>query len=76
MCANNRCCTDDPLGPGTKEYKCVDKKTIVSAGGKSYLCDPPSWEVGETSEVKKEKQTIFDLFNFLRNLAFYPLLKK
>jgi hypothetical protein len=42
-CAFGYCCTDASDGPRTQEYKCVGKGSIVSAGGKSYLCDPPGW---------------------------------
>jgi len=68
-CISGHCCTDDPSGPRTKEYKCVGKGNITNYGGKSYLCDPPGWVSSESFQIKREnKRTIFDLiFNFIGN---------
>ncbi|MEM4772907.1 MAG: hypothetical protein QW648_02765 [Nanoarchaeales archaeon] len=63
-CAKGYCCTDDPNGPKTGEYKCVPKGTIINKDGKSFICDPPD----EIIQNNKSNNIIFSLFNYISNL--------
>ncbi|MEM4620998.1 MAG: hypothetical protein QW607_12405 [Desulfurococcaceae archaeon] len=58
-CIAGYCCTDDPSGPGTGEYKCVPAGEIVPGNdGKSYIC------------VRVESTTRASVFTNLFNLIF------
>jgi len=66
-CASGYCCKYAADASLSKE--CVGKGTTVSAGRKSYLCDPPEWSAESPKVNKETKPTIFDLIlNFFKNI--------
>jgi hypothetical protein len=60
QCESGWCCDDK-----TPTYKCVYKGTIISSGGKSWLCDPPEGFVSlsnkNTNTQASKKLTLLDL---------------
>ena len=60
-CDSGWCCDDK-----TPTYQCVYKGTILSSGGKSYLCDPPEGFVNSNENINtntrtNKKSTLLDL---------------
>jgi hypothetical protein len=62
-CADNWCCDDKT---GAKD--CKSKGTILSVGGKSWLCDPPEGFVSLSEERNKPSTLLDFLLNFFSNL--------
>jgi hypothetical protein len=71
QCLDNYCCRYDV----DRTTQCVGNGTIINYEGKSYLCDPPHWNLENS---KSEKSFLEKLLEKIKELIYplFPILKK
>ena len=71
-CLDNYFCIYDIDG---KTAQCVNKTTVINYEGKSYLCDPPHWNLKNS---ENEKSFLEKLLEKIKELIYplFPILKK
>ncbi|MFH7903544.1 MAG: hypothetical protein QW409_01110, partial [Candidatus Aenigmatarchaeota archaeon] len=68
-CYTGYCCANE-IDKSRRD--CVPKGTIINTGGKSYICDPPYYDISSTNKnlnITTEKITVLHkITNYLENL--------